>query len=52
MSAEQANLWDGLVQMGKELKRTHAAGLLSAAFWSGAGLDWSVGSAVDASLSF
>jgi len=31
MSAEQANLWDGLVQMGKELKRTQAAGLLSAA---------------------
>ena len=30
MSAEQANLWDGLVQMGKELKRTHSAGLLSA----------------------
>ena len=29
MSAEQANLWDGLVQMGKELKRTHSAGLLS-----------------------
>jgi hypothetical protein len=31
MSAEQANLWDGLVQMGRELKRTHSAGLLSAA---------------------
>ena len=31
MSAEQANMWDGLVQMGKELKRTHSAGLLSAA---------------------
>jgi hypothetical protein len=31
MSAEQANLWDGIVQMGKELKRTHAAGCLSAA---------------------
>jgi hypothetical protein len=31
MSAEQANLWDGLVQMGKELKSTHAAGFLSAA---------------------
>ena len=31
MSAEQANLWDGLVQMGKELRRTHSAGLLSAA---------------------
>jgi hypothetical protein len=31
MSAEQANLWDGPVQMGKELKRTHSAGLLSAA---------------------
>jgi len=31
MSVEQANLWDGPVQMGKELKRTHSAGLLSAA---------------------
>ena len=31
MSAEQTNLWDGLVQMGKELKRTHSAGCLSAA---------------------
>ena len=30
MSAEQTNMWDGLVQMGKELKRTHSAGLLSA----------------------
>ena len=26
MSAEQTTLWDGLVQMGKELKRTHSAG--------------------------
>jgi hypothetical protein len=31
MSAEQANMWDGLVQMGKELKRTHSAGCISAA---------------------
>ena len=31
MSAEQTNMWDGLVQMGKELKRTHSAGLLAAA---------------------
>ena len=31
MSAEQTTLWDGLVQMGKELKRTHSAGFLSAA---------------------
>ena len=35
MSAEQANLWDGLVQMGKELKRTHSAGCLSAALTFG-----------------
>ena len=31
MTAEQTNLWDGIVQMGKELKRTHSAGFLSAA---------------------
>jgi len=31
MSAEQTNMWDGLVQMGKELNRTHSAGLLAAA---------------------